>query len=290
MEYFEMAHLFTQWGAKCTPNIYVWENGELTHRFGWHVSAVSPEYREFLDSFLPALTAHLRELQIADKSWFHISDEPVASMLEDYKAAKALVQEHLKDFPIIDALSHVEFYQEGLCAHPVPGNDAVHDFIDEKVPNLWTYYCCAQGRDVSNLFFAMPSARNRILGVQLYLYQMAGFLHWGYNFYNSQYSLYPINPYVTTDADGAFPSGDAFLVYPGADGQTLESIRLMVQSEAFQDLRALKLLEELIGYEQTAAVIQEGIASITFYSYPKSADYLLNLRKRVNALIKEHIK
>ena len=37
--HFEMAHLFTQWGAKCAPKIMVWEDGTLRHKFGWHTDA-----------------------------------------------------------------------------------------------------------------------------------------------------------------------------------------------------------------------------------------------------------
>lgn len=287
IEYFEMAHLFTQWGAKCAPNIYVQEDGNTIHAFGWHTPACKAEYREFLHAFLPALTKRLHTLGIADKTWFHISDEPSADTLDDYRAAKEMVSGYLSGFPIVDALSHVEYYRQGICSHPVPSTSHVHEFLKEDVPGLWTYYCCGQGVDVSNVFFAMPSARNRILGVQLYLYRIAGFLHWGYNFYHSALSLYPINPFTTTDAGGAFPSGDAFLVYPGKDGRPLESIRLMVQSEAFQDLRALTLLESRIGFEAVKELIEEGFGPITFFSYPKSPAYLLELRRKVNQRLKE---
>ena len=75
------------------------------------------------------------------------------------------------------------------------------------------YYCCGQYKKVANRFFSMPSARNRILGVQLYKYNIKGFLQWGYNFWYSQFSLSEIDPYLTTDSGGAFPSGDPFTKY-----------------------------------------------------------------------------
>lgn len=95
-------------------------------------------------------------------------------------------------------------------------------------------------------FHAMPSARNRVYGLQVYKYGIEGILHWGFNFYNSAFSLRHLNSYEVTDCDGSFPSGDAFLVYPGPDGVPEESIRLMVLYEAIQDHRALKLLEQYI--------------------------------------------
>lgn len=287
VQYFEIAHLFSQWGAKCAPNIYVLQDGETVHRFGWHTPACGDDYREFLDAFLPALTQKLAEWGIDKNTVFHISDEPSPESLENYKAAKALVSGHLAGYPIIDALSHVEYYEQGICTRPVPANDSVHDFIDAGVPDLWTYYCCGQGRDVSNLFFSMPSARNRILGVQMYLYHIAGFLHWGYNFYSSSLSLHKINPFLITDGEGAFPSGDPFLVYPGPDGTPMESIRIMVMNEAFQDVRAFRLLESLTDFETVCGIIEEGIEPITFYSYPKSPSYLISLRERVNRKIQE---
>lgn len=70
----------------------------------------------------------------------------------------------------------------------------------------------------------MPSARNRIMGVLMYLYRIEGFLHWGYNFYNSMFSIEHIDPFFDTHAGFAFPSGDPFLVYPGADGEPWSSI------------------------------------------------------------------
>ena len=136
----------------------------------------------------------------------------------------------------------------------------------------------------------MPSARNRILGVQLYKYDMTGFLHWGYNFYNSQFSIRHINPYQSTDADGMFAAGDPFLVYPGEGGMPEESLRIMVLNEAMNDLRALQLLESLSSREFVMELIEGDLSEpITFKSYPKSDMYLTSLRNRVNMEIAKRI-
>ena len=63
----------------------------------------------------------------------------------------------------------------------------------------------------------------------------------------------------------------------------------MVQSEAFQDLRALTLLESRIGFEAVKELIEEGFGPITFFSYPKSPAYLLELRGKVNQRLKESL-
>jgi hypothetical protein len=287
MEYFEMSHLFTQWGANATPKIMVRVNGELQKRFGWHVAAKDESYKAFLDAFLPELKNFLDNQGLQGKCYFHISDEPSLDQIDNYKEAHDLVQGHLEGYPLMDALSNLEFYEKGIIDYPVCANDHITPFIEAKVPNLWAYYCCAQSVQVSNRFMALPSFRNRILGVQLYKYHIPGFLHWGYNFYNSHLSKRAINPFLVTDADMTFPSGDAFLVYPGEEG-ALESIRIKVLAEAFQDIRALELLESLTSREEVLALIEENTDEpITFSVYPRTETYLLKLREKVNAKIAE---
>ena len=112
------------------------------------------------------------------------------------------------------------------------------------------------------------------MGVLMYLYDIKGFLQWGYNFYYSPYSIYPIAPFQVPHAGYAFPSGDAYLVYPGRDGAPMSSLRAEVQDEGLWDLRALQKLEALI-YENAP------MERITFKDYPRDAAYLLKLRERV---------
>jgi len=283
MRYFEMAHLFTQWGARFAPKIVATVGGEERRIFGWETPAAGPEYRAFLAAYLPALTAHLRQLGIAGQCYFHISDEPGADHLDSYLAAKAGAAPYLSGFPIIDALSDFAFYENGAVEKPIPANNHIRPFLDARVPGLWTYYCVGQYKKVSNMFMAMPSARNRILGSQLYKYDIEGFLQWGYNFYYSQFSDYPVDPYSVTDGDGFVPAGDPFQVYPRDDGMPEESIRMMVTAQALYDLRALKLLESLAGRDAAMAALEGDLEQpIEFDRYPTSAGWLLAMRRRVN--------
>lgn len=280
--YFEISHLFTQWGCKHAPKIMATVDGEYKRIFGWDTKSDSNEYIEFLDSFLIALLEEIEKLRIKDKVYFHVSDEPSVESLGNYKNAANIMKKYVKDYPIIDALSDYEFYEEGLVNKPIPSSSNVEIFIENGVKNLWTYYCCAQHSEVSNRFMAMPSYRNRIIGVQLYKYNLEGFLHWGYNFYNSGLSKRHINPYCVTDADMEFPSGDAFIVYPYKD-EAIESIRMIVFNEALQDIRAFQMLEKLKGREYVIDLIDDNLSNpITFKTYPQNSDYIIKLRERVN--------
>ncbi len=289
IQYFEMAHLFTQWGAGFTPKIMAKVDGQIKRIFGWDVP-VGESYGLFLSQYLPALTAELKRLGIDKVSWFHISDEPSKEHLESYLKAKALAVPYLEGYTVMDALSDYAFYQSGAVTKPVPANNHIEPFLEAKVPGLWTYYCVGQYKDVSNMFMAMPSARNRILGVQLYKYAIEGFLHWGFNFYYSQSSDYLVDPYYVTDGDGFAPAGDAFQVYPGRGGEPEESIRIMVTAQALYDLRALELLESLTSRQHVLELIDGELSEpVTFSRYPRSAQWLLNLRARVNREIAQHL-
>ena len=289
IEYFEMSHLFTQWGACACPKIVVNVDGKDQKLFGWHVESMSDMYKNFLSQFLPALTSKLEKLGIADKCYFHISDEPSADPekpdYNNYLAAKTCVAPFLKGYKIMDALSHVEFYDNGLIEYPVCATNHIAPFMERDIKERWCYYCCGQGELVANRFFAMPSYRNRISGVQFYTGDMTGFLQWGYNFYYSVRAEQKIDPYRTSDALQTWPSGDPYSVYP-YKGTAIESIRTVVFYEGLQDRMLLKQLERKIGREKVLSLITElAGAPVTFDSYPRNNEFLINLHDKALELL-----
>lgn len=289
IKYYEMAHLFSQWGAKYTPKIIVRENGEEIKKFGWHVAAEDAEYINFLKQFLPALTGFFEAEGISGNVYFHVSDEPHLPDKEHYKAARSIVKPLIGNCKTMDALSDYELYLDGLVDTPAVGIYRIKDFLDAEVPGIWAYYCCSHCKDVSNRFIAQKSFCNRIIALQLYKFDIAGFLQWGYNFYYSQLSRELINPFLTTDARNAFPSGDPFSVYPGKDG-AIESIRLKVFKEALQDLRALKHLENFMSKEDIVKLIEdEAGCEIEFNQFPKDEDFIIKLREKINTIIRNNI-
>ncbi len=288
IKYFEMSHLFTQWGAEHAPKIIAEVDGEEKRIFGWETDADSAEYCDFLRRFAAALTAFIDKKGIRNFCRFHVSDEPSLEQYETYKKRADIIAEIFPGFKVIDALSDIEFFDKGAVKYPIPSEDHVEDFVG-KVDEIWTYYCCGQhNKDVPNRFFAMPSARNRILGALLYKYNAVGFLQWGYNFWYSQFSKHEIDPFTVTDAGKAFPSGDAFVVYPGENGQPLNSLRLKVFYDGLQDFAAMRLLESLVGREKALEIIVRD-DEFSFLKYPHGSSYLIALRERVNQAIKENI-
>lgn len=288
VEYFELSHLFTQWGAEHAPKIVVIDSkGREKKYFGWKTKATGRDYQSFLRSFAAELLKFLDKNGIKEKCFLHVSDEPSEKHLKTYNTHTKLFEEIFPGFATFDALSNFKFYKTGAVKLPVPCEDDIEDFAG-NVPELWTYYCCGQDHDyLPNRFMAMPSMRNRVLGTLLYRYDVKGFLHWGYNFYNLQYSVKAVSPYEITDAGGNFPSGDSFVVYPGENREPLASLRLKVFYDGFQDMMAMQLLESKIGREKVVELI-ESEQPLKFTSYPRSAEWLLDTREKINQLIKEN--
>lgn len=289
IKYFEINHLFSQWGATKCPQVWATEDGVYRRIFGWENDADSPGYLNFIREFLTALVDHLKKTGKLDQCYFHISDEPSIDHAEHYGKLSAAVKPLLEGRPIMDALSNYDFYEKGLCDVPIPANDHIEPFIAHKVPGLWTYYCCGQWDGVSNRYFSMPSARNRAIGVQFWKFGIKGFLQWGYNFYNSFLSFTKINPFLSTDGDGFVPSGDTCSVYPGREETPLPSLREVVFFDGLQDMRALLLLESFIGKEKTLEIVEKGIEPIRFNKFPYTRDFVLGLRELINAEIKKHV-
>ena len=287
---FEICHLFTQWGTGCTPKIVVQTSAGQTQPFGWHQKANSPQYQAFLNAFLPALTAFLQTVGVYENTFFHISDEPKWEKdLDIYKQQRQMVAHLIPESKLIEACSHPEFVEAGIIKKPVAITDSIDAFFQKGFVDIWAYYCCLpHDRNYSNRFIAMPNGRNRVTGFQLYKYGIEGFLHWGYNFYYSQFSRHPINPFCETDAEEAFPSGDAFSVYPGSDGP-LESLRSVVFFEGLQDIRACELLESFIGREAVLEIINRD-GDIKFNQYPATDEGILAIRQRINHRLEQELK
>lgn len=289
IEYIEFSHLFTQWGGAFAPKIMANVDGAYQRIFGWEDESCGEKYSSFLDAFLPKLVQFIDKKALRGKCYFHLTDEPRTKDLSTYEKCQALVKKHIGDLPTIDALSDYSFYEKRLVDIAVPIIDVAQNFIDKGIEDLFVYYCCWPTNDYySNRLINMPSQRTRILGLQLYLNQAIGFLHWGFNFYNSAYSYYSIDPYRNTDAGGYFPSGDSFIVYPTEKGVNL-SLRAEVIADSFQDYNALKLLESLIGKEKVLELLKKEKLQ-GFSVYPHNNKWHYEFRRKINELIKEQSK
>ena len=288
IRYFELSHLYTQWGARHAPKIMARVDGEYKRIFGWDTKANSKKYRQFLADFAKEITKYFEDKGINDRVFIHVSDEPSTFVIPKYSRASKHIHKIFKGYRIIDALSDYLFYKLKIVSNPIPANDHIDRFLG-NVDDLWTYYCSGQRKHyVSNRFFCNESLRTRVIGYQLFKYDIRGFLQWGYNFYYTQLSKGLIDPFKVTDAGGKFPSGDSFIVYPAADGTAYHSLRLKVFYDGLQDMAALNTLKKLSNKKTCIDIIEEnGKFDLTFRNYPHDSEWLLDTREEINKRIKE---
>ena len=288
IRWFEHAHFFTQWGAEHAPKVVaeVAEvDGQLTRIFGWETQADGPEYTSFLHQYLDALIPHLKSLGLDNQFYYHVSDEPNDKQLDSYRRAKAIIEDRLRGYHLFDALSHVEFYEQGLVSTPVAVTSSIRDFIG-KADDLWAYYTGGQSFLYSNRLISMASRRNRVLGMQLYKNRIRGFLHWAFNFYYTTLSRECANPFLSPDALGEFPGGTAFQVYPHENGP-VPSLRLFVFHDGLQDMRAMALLEEKVGFDRVIEIMEKAGGRIDWENCPAGDEMFLSVREALNRAIEE---
>ncbi len=286
VKYFEIAHLFTQWGAYHAPKIIATVDGKEERIFGWETDADSADYVEFLNLFLAEFTKYLEQKGLKDSVYFHISDEPNETHVEQYKINHKNIEKVLSGWKVLDALSHVEFYQQGLCEIPVPVSFKIEQFLSEDIKERWIYYCCNPYISYSNRFMCMHSARTRFMGIQMYKYDIEGFLHWGYNFYNCQYSYSSNNPFLNGNAGYFAGGGDAVSVYPGKKGIPLESLRIIAFKQGLEDIRALELCEKFYKKEEIVLAIEKIYGeNIVFEKCVNDTKTMQKIRDRIDEMI-----
>ena len=285
IKYYEVCHFFSQWGATATSKVMAYENGEYKRIFGWETPALSDEYKTFLRQFLKEFIRHMKERGEDKKCFFHISDEPEKEHLEQYKAIKEMIADIIEDYTQFDALSNYEFYEQKVVTSPVPSVMEIKPFIENKVPELWCYYCGGHCIKVSNCHFAMSLSRTRYLGVQLFKYNVKGFLNWGYNFYNNRWSYDTVDPFLSSSGEDFSASGDTYMVYPAPDGSAWKSTRFCSLYEAFEDVRALKYCASLYSFEETVKAVEEITGEIVFDKCVCDSETMLKIRRKINEMI-----
>lgn len=282
VEYFEHSHFFTQWGAKHAPKIMATVDGEYKRIFGWDTYATSDEYTAFLKAYLKELKILLKEMKLEKNIMFHISDEPGEDALSYYENAQKIVGEEIRDYMCGDALSHYEYYEKGYTKKPIVIVDSKEmDKFVNNCDDYWVYYTGNQLKCAcSNRIIQTPSARNRVLGLQMYVGGAKGFLHWGYNYYYDIISQGMFNPLLNPCGYNQL-AGTSYVVYPDIRGKAIPSLRMKVLYEGFNDYRALQRLESLVGREATLDFVEKIMGKVDYKFCPTNSQ-LFEFRQKLN--------
>lgn len=273
--HFEWTHPFAQWGVKNAIKVYEGQGFDEQLLWAPDTGATSPTYRAFLSQFLPAFKSFLDAEGLLANSYFHLSDEPHgAEHLANYKAARTMLRELAPWMKVMDALSDITFYREGLTDLPIPSISTALSFVQENI-TCWCYYCCGPRGTWLNRLVDTPLAKIRMNGWLFYRWPFQGFLHWGYNYWNKSQTRIPIDPFTVQDGLGwpGWAYGDTFVVYPGPEGP-IDSMRWELFAESLQDYALL----------QTAGVARDSelLKPLrAFNDFPKDAQWLADTRHAI---------
>ena len=239
---FEWSHLWIYWGVENPVRIYRKQGGDYVMLWPPVISGFSETFMNFLDQFLPEFHKFLTAEGIMQDSYFHLSDEPGSGQhIANYKHARQILRDKVPWMKVMDALSDIQYGRQGLTDIPIPMVNSAQAYIDEKIPH-WVYYCCAPQGEWINRFMDTPLPKVRMSGMLFYKLGAKGFLHWGYNYWHKMEREEISDPF--NDASNALwpdiPYGDPFVIYPGRDGQPMDSIRWEVFAESLQDYAILQ--------------------------------------------------
>jgi len=194
----------------------------------------------------------------------------------------------LEGYPGGDALEDIVFYQKKFVKTPVVSISKADNFYG-RCPEYWLYYTGGyyDGSGLekcANRLLTSKSYRTRILGLHMYKYKATGFLHWGYNYYYDRMTTGICDP----KGDACFYKqlpGAAYLAYPGID-DVHPSLREKYMNEALCDYRALKALEEYIGYDEVIKLCEDFFGEeITVNTMPESVEQMHKFREMINKKI-----
>ena len=287
IQYFEHSHFFTQWGAEHAPKIVAEIDGKEERIFGWETDACSPEYIGFLRAYLTELQKFLKEEHLEKNILFHISDEPTDKNYKNYERAHGKIADLLEGYMVGDALSVPEFYKSGLVKLPIAKTRRVKEFV-ALGGNVWCYYTGGEICDgMSNRLMQISRERNRMLGIQMYYYNIKGFLHWAYNFYYGELCSGLFNP-TMNPCGGYSNAGTTYSVYPANDGTAYQSVRQKIFAEGITDMRVLQLLEKLAGRSVCEEIIEKFFGIPEFDKSPDNPEVMIAFRQTINETIRHY--
>ena len=188
---------------------------------------------------LPAFEDHLRSKGWLHRTLFHVKDEPTLRNVPAWKEKSSIIHQYAPDLVRIDAIESTFLFDEIEIA--VPKLDHLAGWFDVYSQaalhgiEMWFYTVgIYQGPRFPNKTIDMPLMDSRILHWLNYRFDLAGYLHWGWNQWTE-------NPFQET----GMHIGDGWHVYPARNG-VLNSLRWEQMRNGIQDYEYLWMLEDRI--------------------------------------------
>jgi len=251
--------------------VYLLENGKISLE---SLYPEDPRVEPALSSFLTALNQHLE--QKGWKSFYlqHLLDEPHGTEPAYYARFAGVVRRCLPGVPTIDAIDipdsqgvPQEILQNSDIWVPQLGRfDQSVDMLQQRIRSgkeVWFYTCLVPTGRYMNRLMDFPLVKARLLHWLNFRFNLAGFLHWGGNYWTPE-PVKATQPVINQNQT-LLPSGDAFIVYPDRERTSiLSSIRLEAMLEGIEDYELLKVLAKR-DPQQADALARQAVSTFTEY-------------------------
>lgn len=208
----------------------------------------SGESQRWLAQYLPALQAHVEEMGWLPVWYQHVGDEAMNdAQLAQYTFYYRQMRDLAPKLKVGDPVTHVDFARHQLAL----GTDVqvpIESAYDENRElfaqaakdgvRVYLYNCCGPSGSWLNRFVDKPVWHMRMLGWLLYAWDIKGFLHWGYNFWND----WGIREFLEIGEEEF--KGDHYTIYPDPHHahKVRSSIRYEANRDAAQDFELLTIL------------------------------------------------
>ncbi len=212
----------------------------------------------------------------------HVADEPIAANAADYRIFVGMVRKYMPGVPILDAtleesiVGSVDMWCPQVQAYQQ--NRKRFERMQELGDAVWSYTCCCPGGPWLNRLLDMELLRPVLIGWASALFNLDGFLHWGFNQYQKQQDPFEMNVIPNWGGgSNSLPPGDTHIVYPGTSGPW-SSVRFEAHREGLEDYELLRQLQER-DPKKAQRLMQPVIRA--FDDYTKDATVLRKARRKL---------
>ena len=206
-----------------------------------------------------------------NERWYqHVADEPSTNNVVNYRITAGIVRKHMPGIRLFDAIELPEAAEvlDACCPknYKYEESRAEYEALRMRPGNeIWCYTCCFPGGIWLNRLLDQELLRPVYLGWGCHLFNLDGYLHWGYNQFLAKND--PLKAALGKGGakiDTHLPSGDRNIVYAGANGPW-PSVRLEAMRQGMEDLELLKSLHAK-NPERTRALVSRVVRGFGDYS------------------------
>ncbi len=266
------------------------EGGHVARRAGGWTSeffnvfsgsrATEPEGHKILHSLCTQLMDEIEKNNLQNRWLQHVTDEPTEYNAAEYRILAGIVRKYMPGIPLVDASQdptlvgaidiwcpQVQDYQRDIKLYEE------QRALGDKV---WCYTCCVPGGPWLNRFLDNELLRPVLIGWAISLYNLNGFLHWGFNQYREDQNPFEMSVLQKWwGSKNNLPAGDTHIAYPGTNGPW-SGLRLEAHREGMEDYQLLRELTK-INPEKATQITRKAIKA--FDNYTKDLKKFRRIRK-----------